>query len=590
MKRYIYSTLALFAAASATYAVDFTTSSGSGNVLFTPAENTDYDIYYNGPKADTSGDVKARVGGTKVSQTQYTPSSVTFKQGDGTTTWAANYWNLLVNWNFDTKDLAEGEKIVLKNESSTYVQLQYGEITIQNSDANSKSVAVIDAGTSYYYIRGNASDQTPDLYIKTDTKLTGTRKDYSLYLGGASTLQVSNNATLSLEGNVIANGDTSRNAVVKIDAGSAIKLVNGKTLTFNKTSALENNGAIIGSGTLTISNGNTFDMAGEINLTSYINPTTGKSIKSKLVIDSGTKLSALNNNLYADDISIDGTGTELTINDANRSNGATYLTNGAVFNVLGMLTSGQGQLISIKSGSQMIVNKTNAGVRSLNNLVIDGANSLLHIKGDVNSNRHATITNNGVLKIEGQYKLSNNSNQTDFTNASRTELTIATGGKVIADSLLLATSRLNLQTENAITNANGEAIDLTVDSTTKLSILMMSASQKFNTITANKQNLQVEILDDAILSASFVSENGGKIFINGFAEETIFVENADQIADVNSIFFAYATADDAETEIDQLYINNGWLSAIAPAIPEPAEWAMIFGGIALSLAIYRRRK
>ena len=31
-----------------------------------------------------------------------------------------------------------------------------------------------------------------------------------------------------------------------------------------------------------------------------------------------------------------------------------------------------------------------------------------------------------------------------------------------------------------------------------------------------------------------------------------------------------------------------WLNAVA--VPEPAEWAMIFGGIALGLAIYRRRK
>jgi len=26
------------------------------------------------------------------------------------------------------------------------------------------------------------------------------------------------------------------------------------------------------------------------------------------------------------------------------------------------------------------------------------------------------------------------------------------------------------------------------------------------------------------------------------------------------------------------------------AVPEPAEWAMIFGALALALAIYRRRK
>jgi len=33
-----------------------------------------------------------------------------------------------------------------------------------------------------------------------------------------------------------------------------------------------------------------------------------------------------------------------------------------------------------------------------------------------------------------------------------------------------------------------------------------------------------------------------------------------------------------------------WLTVPALAVPEPAEWAMIFGGIALALAVYRRRK
>ena len=37
-------------------------------------------------------------------------------------------------------------------------------------------------------------------------------------------------------------------------------------------------------------------------------------------------------------------------------------------------------------------------------------------------------------------------------------------------------------------------------------------------------------------------------------------------------------------------VDGGWLITGMQAVPEPAEWAMIFGGIALGLAIYRRRK
>jgi len=39
-------------------------------------------------------------------------------------------------------------------------------------------------------------------------------------------------------------------------------------------------------------------------------------------------------------------------------------------------------------------------------------------------------------------------------------------------------------------------------------------------------------------------------------------------------------------------LKDGFLShsAFATAVPEPAEWAMIFGMLALGLAMYRRRK
>ena len=40
---------------------------------------------------------------------------------------------------------------------------------------------------------------------------------------------------------------------------------------------------------------------------------------------------------------------------------------------------------------------------------------------------------------------------------------------------------------------------------------------------------------------------------------------------------------------DFMYEGNSYLR-IGVAVPEPAEWAMVFGGIALGLAIYRRRK
>ena len=50
-------------------------------------------------------------------------------------------------------------------------------------------------------------------------------------------------------------------------------------------------------------------------------------------------------------------------------------------------------------------------------------------------------------------------------------------------------------------------------------------------------------------------------------------------ADLSNFSFEQATVDG---------VNGYLLSAVA--VPEPAEWTMIFGGIALALAVYRRRK
>ena len=41
-------------------------------------------------------------------------------------------------------------------------------------------------------------------------------------------------------------------------------------------------------------------------------------------------------------------------------------------------------------------------------------------------------------------------------------------------------------------------------------------------------------------------------------------------------------------ELSSIDGKNGYV--LAMAVPEPAEWAMIFGGIVLALAVYRRRK
>ena len=593
MKKYTYSILAsLVCAFQGTYAVEtFYTDKNSGDIAFPLVEDADYEIYYNG----TAGG-SARLGGTTTMKTQHTLSSITFKASDGTeSTSSPSNWVALVNWVFDTKDVASGEKTVLKNETDTSFQLQWGKITIQNTGADSTSTALLDFGNKErWFIKGNNTDQFPVVDIKTNTRIVTSVEKYGLDINTNATFNVLNNSTLTLDTDArTANkyaGVSGGDVKFYIEEGSTVVIGQGKTFSVEVDSVLTNNGTIKGQGSnLAIVNGQNIAMDGVIDLTQYKDD-AGKITRSTLTIGNGTKITA-NNKFYADNIIIDGAESALYVADFNRTNGATELTNGATIIANGTMTTGQGQTIKVQSGSQMSVNAcSTTASNSLNNYAIENANSLLHIKSGAISNRSGYVKDGGILQIDGTYKIANNGNSINYDHIAATKITVATGGKIKTNEIILATAKLDLQTVNAITNANGDAINLTTDKASKGSLLAMSASQTFDTITANTTNLEVEITGDAVLTASFASANGGKIFINGFAEDRVFVANADQITDVNSIFFAYATAGDASTQISQLYINNGWLSAIAPAVPEPAEWAMIFGSIALGLAIYRRRK
>jgi len=592
MKKYTYSILAsLVCAFQGVYAVEtFYTDKNSGDIPFPLVEDADYEIYYNG----TGG--SARLGGTTTMKTQHSLSSITFKASDGTaSTSSPSNWVALVNWVFDTKDVASGEKTVLKNETDTSFQLQWGKITIQNTGADSTSTALLDFGNKErWFIKGNNTDQFPVVDIKTNTRIITSVEKYGLDINTNATFNVLNNSTLTLDTDArTANkyaGVSGGDVKFYIEEGSTVVIGSGKTFSVEVDSVLTNNGTIKGQGSnLTIINGQNIAMDGVIDLTQYKDD-DAKITRSTLTIGNGTKITA-NNKFYVDNIIIDGAESALYVADFNRTNGATELTNGATIIANGTMTTGQGQTIKVQSGSQMIVNacSTNAS-NSLNNYAIENANSLLHIKSGAISNRSGYVKDGGILQIDGTYKIANNGNSINYDHIAATKITVATGGKIKTNEIILATAKLDLQTVNAITNANGDAINLTTDTASKGSLLAMSASQTFDTITANTTNLEVEITGDAVLTASFASANGGKILINGLSEDRVFVVNADQITDVNSIFFAYATAGDALTQISQLYINNGWLSAIAPAVPEPAEWAMIFGSIALGLAIYRRRK
>ena len=449
MKKYTYSLLAsLVCAFQGAYAVEtFYTDKNAGDIPFPLVENADYEIYYNG----TAGG-SARLGGTTTMKTQHTLSSITFKASDGTeSTSSPSNWVALVNWVFDTKDVASGEKTVLKNETDTSFQLQWGKITIQNTSTDSTSTALLDFGNKErWFIKGNNTDQFPVVDIKTNTRIVTSVEKYGLDINTNATFNVLNNSTLTLDTDArTANkyaGVSGGDVKFYIEEGSTVVIGSGKTFSVEVDSVLTNNGTIKGQGSnLTIINGQNIAMDGVIDLTQYKDD-DAKITRSTLTIGNGTKITA-NNKFYADNIIIDGAESALYVADFNRTNGATELTNGATIIANGTMTTGQGQTIKVQSGSQMIVNacSTNAS-NSLNNYAIENANSLLHIKSGAISNRSGYVKDGGILQIDGTYKIANNGNRTDYNHAAATKITVATGGKIKTNEIILVTAKLDLQT------------------------------------------------------------------------------------------------------------------------------------------------
>ena len=86
----------------------------------------------------------------------------------------------------------------------------------------------------------------------------------------------------------------------------------------------------------------------------------------------------------------------------------------------------------------------------------------------------------------------------------------------------------------------------------------------------------VGVEGDCIVKLEEISSDYKVSFYNG---DTVAKTITLQGADLSDFSFTKTTIDG---------VDGYLLSAVA--VPEPAEWAMIFGGIALGLAIYRRRK
>ncbi len=281
----------------------------------------------------------------------------------------------------------------------------------------------------------------------------------------------------------------------------------------------------------------------------------------------------------------------------------------------GVANWGVGSIIKVESGAYM---KVGGGIRtkntSVNNVKLNQGNTL-EVAGRVDIDgvtASGTTGNNfGIyaanLIVSGELNVNTTSAHSYITNTL-----VSTGTIVLKKDLFFADGAI-------ITLGAGSDIrtnDAPSQEYSMLNIAMKETlynnarpvvQEALNGAANVTLNLEADqalggfiLSDGSKLTVNLKSDNGyHKLALNGFNGSTfsvifedfkndlVSVENSDSLT-VDKVI-AYGMVDGVRTELTDLQYKDGFLYS-ATMIPEPAEWAAIFGALALGLAVYRRRK
>ena len=224
------------------------------------------------------------------------------------------------------------------------------------------------------------------------------------------------------------------------------------------------------------------------------------------------------------------------------------------------------------------------------------SNNGVRFKRASNIETGASWTVDGTVDVFGE-KIGSNE-----LSVTRAVLNVNSGANFIvkkegvdnAKIRLWGNSELNIWQENAFTDENGKGIRLATAKDVYSeygSLVNLYATQTFQDLyVTSGSNIEIYLFD----LAQLILEGEGQTLWNN-TEEGLkvynFRENAVYVGTnaANASGVAKAKFYDADGNlISNVRIGeNGWLTA---AIPEPAEWAAIFGAIALGFAVCRRRK
>ncbi len=349
--------------------------------------------------------------------------------------------------------------------------------------------------------------------------------------------------------------------------------------------------------------------------------------KSSIVIDSGSNVSwngklnvgikdyvTLNDSLLQIDGTLSMTGTQgISVYRGNLiiSKTGTLNTNGkslsvdikGTMTIAGTLnfTIGQGfthygnvYLTNTNPTSQFTFQSITSGTESgigkaiLEQSVATGEYTGVAIKRTATLNYGSQWIINEKLDIGGDFSSTAPEAKIYITNNSTIKIVLGEGQE--ARFRLLGNAVAQLSTDYAILKKDGSSVKFIAESADASfgNTLLVNANQKFSQMEVNS-DLEMTLLDGVKLTldggGQTISIADGKVFtINNFVSNTIYVGT-----ELSTSVLDHIKAYDASSNLVDLGISDsGWL--INMAVPEPAEWAAIFGALSLFAAIWRKRK
>ena len=499
-----------------------------------------------------------------------------------------------------------------------------------------------DTDYSPAYVGVDANTAFKAMQIILSSSLGGPRADLDFTFQQGSSLELSSSSCLSY--NSKADSAVAFNFHLANDATSANMILNGgiifdltttstvkkRNLSFGKGLNVKSNAAV----KITGAEGSKFTMNGNWQTTtggtsfigldadiggSYSSAgTLGVTGASNIVVAEGASFSFASNATFADTSKLILNGSfsakDITFdrNDTNNTYTSITLGDNATINANSLYMRSGSADLNINGNSKIIINNTSElKYRAL--LTVAGnvnvaENAELSIKTNINTEKPAKIyyklTVDGKLNVEGGTYIAisrhgaiiNSTGNVIKTNILLGEKDItseATGGKLVVNASNDFSEATLMTASHQGKQSNTSYLELADNVSLKLNGIAFSEMSTADTlqITFGKGSTLIlnEFIDADVLSGFNTLGTDDKIVINGFAENTFGIKNH---IDSDDSLLSQISA----SGVDQFYwvkdnvANVWWLSAVAPAVPEPAEWAMILGSLALGFTIYRRRK